>query len=505
MGEEVSDLKSTLNLLLESNVIYHVSSVTITGTKYAYKDEYTIQNVAPGEIFTFYIDSIKNVTAPSCAYVRALDNSNDLISQTALGLQTPIARTYQTPRGTSKILLRLYASGDTALSAPAVYTGVKIVKGTSEYFSISNDIPYDRLANDEQKITDNLDKIGNMSFALNEQGLYTPMFFELGTVDSHTAENVPMSIRARAKGFIPVTAGDVLLTNSNALTEYSWSIIYCDSSKVPTSPVGFYNFSDSYTITSSGYIRMIVKKSTDAVFTQEDFSLLTNSITVFTKTAQNISEYGSQLGAIANNVGAIPQYWINELNADIAKIQALDAKIGTSGDSFVFITDTHVESNAMVSPRLINSILKQTAVQKVVHGGDIFQSDITKSGAIAKIFSWFSAVSDVQRYYQVRGNHDINDSIDSVSSNEYLTDAEYYGVCLARRADEINDALFAPYYYYDNEQQKIRYFVLDTGSRTTPNVSTYFGTQLTWMEGKIDELDETWGIVVLLHIMFTPK
>jgi len=508
-AEDVADLESAFDNVIRNNVLFEDGSETLSGTKYVYKDIYTLSNVDVSKTYTLYVQNVTGATSSSYTYMRFLDADDGLISQRSTGSEIPSVLSVAPPAGTAKIVFRLYASGADALQGDAVYTGIKIYTGTGINYVLNDSIIYERLDNDEEKINAlnyGQSKADNTAFSLASQGLYLPLAFVQGNIGGDDNDtDIPMSIRART-AHVPVKNGCKIRANAAVLSPvYRWYIWKYDSNGDWDTTVGVVDITDEYLINFDGTIRITVQKRDGSDFTNDDLIALDEHITVMSISSLNIFKYGEQLGDIASGADAVPPYWVSDLNTDIAKIQMLDAQVGAHGDSFVFITDTHVESNAMVSPVLIGSILKKTSVGKVVHGGDIFQSDYTKSGAIAKMYSWFSQLYNAKRYYQVRGNHDINDSVDGVSSDEFLTDSEYYGVCVKRSADYIVNPDCNPYYYFDNEVQKIRYFVLDTGSRTTANVSTYFTSQLTWMETMIDALDDTWGIVVLLHIMFTPK
>ena len=508
IGTEISQLSADLEDVVSNNILYSIGSVTLSGTKYVYRDIFTLTDVDTSKQYTLHIESATGVTNSSSAYIRLLNSNDEQISQMGVGTTYPVDKTVTPTAQTAKIVFRLYASGATALEGNAVYTDVKVLEGTEVKRVINDDIGYARLEgveSDIAKLAVSDAVTDNLSFALSTQHLYEKVLFESGSLASDGVTNVSNSVRARTD-FIPVKSGYKIKANlTNLSTTYRWYIWKFDVSKTLITTHGAIDITEHYVINFDGYIRITIARRDAEPLSNEDIITLTSNIIIETIGGQNIAEYAEQLDDIANSLSTIPSYWSSDIASDIGKIQALDAQIGSSGDSFVFITDTHIESNAMVSPRLISNILKKTAVDKVVHGGDIFQSDYTKAGAIAKMFSWFAQMHDALRYYQVRGNHDINDSIDGVSSTEYLTDSEYYGVCVKRSADYIENDNCLPYYYFDNTVQKLRYFVLDTGSRTTENVSTYFSAQLAWMENLIDALDDTWGIVVFLHIMFTPK
>ena len=505
--EDISLLKSHLGDIVSNNVLYERVSATVTGTRYAYVDIFTLTSVDVTKQYTLHVDNVTGAIAPNYTYVRFLDASDNLLSQRASGTDVPVDLTVNVPAGTAKIVFRLYASANDPLQGAAVYSGIKVYEGTSIVTVLNDDLKYSRLDEDEAEIESLKDvdaEQKNLSFAMELENVYSPLAFQPGALAQDYDSIVANGTRA-VTGYVRVKDGYAVRANTAILSDGVWIIFKYDSNKTYTGAYGLISVADSYLIDFDGYIRIQIGKSGNPDLTSDNIRTATENVTVLSIGAQNIAEYAEQLGDIISGSDAIPSYWVDEFNADIAKLQVLDAQVGANGDSFVFVTDTHIESNEMVSPRLISAILKRTSVDKVVHGGDIYTSSYTKSGAIAKMYTWFAQMYAARKYYQVRGNHEINDSIDGVSSDEYLTDSEYYGVCVKRSADYIVNPDCHPYYYFDNEVQKIRYFVLDTGSRTTTDVYTYFTAQLSWMENLIDALDDSWGIVVLLHIMFTPK
>lgn len=500
-------LKSHLGDIVSNNVLYERVSATVTGTRYAYVDIFTLTSVDVTKQYTLHVDNVTGAISPDYTYIRFLDSSDNLLSQRGSGTAVPVNLTVNVPTGTAKIVFRLYASANDPLQGAAVYSGIKVYEGTSIVTVLNDDIKYSRLDEDEAEIESLKDvdaEQKNLSFAMELENVYSPLVFQSGALAEDHDSIVANATRA-VTGYVRVKDGYAVRANTAILSDGVWIIFKYDLNKTYTGAYGLASVADSYLIDFDGYIRIQIGKSGNPDLTSDNIRTATENVTVLSIGAQNIAEYAEQLGDIISGSDAIPSYWVDEFNADVAKLQVLDAQVGANGDSFVFVTDTHIESNEMVSPRLISAILKRTSVDKVVHGGDIYTSSYTKSGAIAKMYTWFAQMYSARKYYQVRGNHEINDSIDGVSSDEYLTDSEYYGVCVKRSADYIVNPDCHPYYYFDNEVQKIRYFVLDTGSRTTTDVYTYFTAQLAWMENLIDALDDSWGIVVLLHIMFTPK
>lgn len=197
----------------------------------------------------------------------------------------------------------------------------------------------------------------------------------------------------------------------------------------------------------------------------------------------------------------VPEYYKSHLASKINAINLRDASCGSNSDSFVFITDCHMEFNYNHSPQLVKEIFDKTSVKKVINGGDIIHVQGTKNDATFALKKWMSRFSFCDSYLTI-GNHDTNGVIESQA--EMLSNGELYGTLIKPFENKVVSNK-QNYYYFDNENQKIRYFVLDIHWPTSPDnrgVSLEFPTQLSWLETKSQEIGATWNIAVFAHIVF---
>ena len=201
----------------------------------------------------------------------------------------------------------------------------------------------------------------------------------------------------------------------------------------------------------------------------------------------------------------VPEHYVEHLALKETEINNRDAIIGRDGDSFIFITDTHVEVNYCNSPALIKHILEHTGVKKLFHGGDIMNGQQTHQLGIEMIRKWQSLFPFVNTMY-VRGNHDTNSSwAQPEESGAWFTDAEAYSL-LVKNVESIVNTNKNLYYYIDNPSQKIRYFFLDSSwptDATNWEGDMHYNDQLEWLENKSKEVGNEWSILVIQHIVYS--
>lgn len=191
----------------------------------------------------------------------------------------------------------------------------------------------------------------------------------------------------------------------------------------------------------------------------------------------------------------LPAYWRHYLDSRIPELQKRDMETGNHGDSFLFITDLHYDSNDGNSAAAAEYILDRTAVSKVIIGGDICNgSSKGKQVCVSQILNCRNAFRRINPYY-LRGNHDNNTEITERSDEKTISDSELYGMILKPIEDRIVSG-GKLHYYFDNTAQRIRYICLDTGH---PDPCVIDDGQITWMQERIRELSAGWTVVVLAH------
>lgn len=208
----------------------------------------------------------------------------------------------------------------------------------------------------------------------------------------------------------------------------------------------------------------------------------------------------------------LPAYYTKQYLSD--KCKTITESIAESNDitdSFVFITDTHFEWNECHSGQLVNTIIKNTPVNKVIHGGDA-GSEITKD---YKAVGFSLLTDNVQKlsetlvdrikpasFYSLRGNHDLNCKIDGNAFDgypiSYVRDV-YLSFMPNVFIDKTDEDGF--YYFFDNEKAKIRYIAIDTSYGSIMGTAKLGYRQLKWvLEKAIKTVPEDYSLVFLTHI-----
>lgn len=211
--------------------------------------------------------------------------------------------------------------------------------------------------------------------------------------------------------------------------------------------------------------------------------------------------YSETLKAITQLIDAkdeLPSYWQTYMETKLPAIQAQVRESAMTGDSFVFLTDYHVEHNSGKSHLLIKDIIDHTPIHKVVFGGDIYNGSSTKEESIAKCQTFMDRFHGLP-VFGIRGNHEYNLN-DGGSANVKFTENDIYNFIVKPCEDKIRSS-GKMYYYNDNEPQKIRYIFLDTKNitGTDPTEAAIDQEQLDWFVEQLQSLESDWNVVIFVH------
>ena len=203
----------------------------------------------------------------------------------------------------------------------------------------------------------------------------------------------------------------------------------------------------------------------------------------------------------------IPDYWFDMIENPQSFEECdgyLDARIKAipKGRSFIFVTDPHCFEahkrplkpiNVLNSPAIIGYIRAMTGINKVVMGGDVIERGANKFLGLQEFLFYNNEMIAVagKDYLVVHGNHDQNtpnipmnkESIDNfmipytVMNDKlfsHITDrvCEDESIILAKlekagATDEQKKEYLAYsklHYYVDDDENKIRYIIIDSGS-----------------------------------------
>lgn len=223
-----------------------------------------------------------------------------------------------------------------------------------------------------------------------------------------------------------------------------------------------------------------------------DIELYKKQVTIIPAMQKEINGLKHRISAI-ENADALPDYYVDYMEEKITEINNKDCLIGSHGDSFIFITDTHTPRNKMNSPSLIKEIVNNTSVRFVINGGDTLDNHDTKDKALSLLREWRNLMHGVTEY-RVMGNHDLNKS-GNANEDAFLSTDDWYGTMVKPLEDIVNtDGKY--YFCVDNESQKIRYICL---------ASMYGSSSLeirTWLKEKLTELESGWTVLVIPHYLW---
>lgn len=239
----------------------------------------------------------------------------------------------------------------------------------------------------------------------------------------------------------------------------------------------------------------------------------------FNDIKESFSKLSAELTLIKDGNENIPSYYSDYLKNKIEYINKnIQNSIGEC-DSFVFITDVHIPSNNMQSPKLIKYILQRTPIKKLFYGGDtpevyIKTSDVeqTVRDIAVQFVNWL--IKPLLPYcdiYCANGNHDF--AIESTILTEDkirllpMTFSKSIYMNYGNRGTfsmntEDSDCC---YFYVDNNAARIRYIVLNTtdswrGKNTYAENYSHFGeVQSNWIYKTIKNTPKGYDLVFIGH------
>lgn len=203
-------------------------------------------------------------------------------------------------------------------------------------------------------------------------------------------------------------------------------------------------------------------------------------------------------------IPALPDYYFasDYIDTKINVINEEIRKCSNNGDIFFWMTDVHweAERNARMSPSLINYIRQRTNIIRLFNGGDnhdgVF-SDTENDGALDYINKMKQALG-TNKIYIAYGNHEV------IKGEGY---AELFYASRQHNDDVVFGDADKSYFYTENEQQKVRYIVLNPfapsdvlGSFT--NSYENDPEQLDWLRNEALNVDEDWTCIIFTHSIF---
>ena len=305
--------------------------------------------------------------------------------------------------------------------------------------------------------------------------------WELGTLLTGDGGELPSTTRIRS-GYILVGAGTELVLTD---TDYRHLYYKYDMRKSYVSDASW--TTQKITINEDCYIRLLMCKDGNGTIASSEVDTISSKESIYRAFPQSIIGYDDD--------NLTPSYFENNISNAIETCRNNLFTAGIDGDSFVFITDVHWQSNQKHSPILAKQIMDATNVDKIICGGDLIGGG-AKAPMIKLMSDCVNSFKSIGRFYSLLGNHDTN-KIGADSSSDYFTKANAYAL-MQKESDFIMDYGNPCYFYFDNPTAKTRYICLDTGEESTPLDST----QSTWLSNTLASMPSGYHALVFAHIIY---
>lgn len=248
------------------------------------------------------------------------------------------------------------------------------------------------------------------------------------------------------------------------------------------------NVVNHYESTFDGYISLGIIKSADSGQAWQNSFLLH----VYSENTDVTSNSNLYVTAIVLQNNHLPYYYYNYMPKRIATLRSLDSSVLGHGDCFAFLTDTHLEESYYSAP-MLEYICEKTNCNKIILGGDYCKEPFSTGSGYMQI------ANSVERYkyitrnvWPIVGNHD-SGQYGITNSSKYVTPSMLYSI-LCDSIYGMPDSSPVNYYYQDNTDSKIRYYMLDSG-----NEGRLDDDQAAWLKSTASSLDSSWTIVVAVH------
>ena len=112
--------------------------------------------------------------------------------------------------------------------------------------------------------------------------------------------------------------------------------------------------------------------------------------------------------AKSKKIDGVPEYFLDNLNSGIDRINHNLGEAGANSLSFLFITDMHWGGNAKNSPALVRQVIKKTGLPLMISGGDLFDQG-EKDAMMQQATEAIGAIKQPGIFMaNVFGNHDDN-------------------------------------------------------------------------------------------------
>ena len=177
----------------------------------------------------------------------------------------------------------------------------------------------------------------------------------------------------------------------------------------------------------------------------------------------------------------------------MARIQELIEACSGNGDLFIFITDEHFDNSEMKSPAIINFLDKHMNIPRLFSGGDMHED-----GPSYEMVELLKKAFHGKQYYVV-GNHEY------LPKGEKENDDNTIGYAYYMYNDEIVGNPERHYYFVNNNQQKIRYIILNAFKEVDSQgiaQNGYTEDQIAWLRDVALDVETGWTILIFTHLLY---
>ena len=187
----------------------------------------------------------------------------------------------------------------------------------------------------------------------------------------------------------------------------------------------------------------------------------------------------------------IPEYWNQTIVNALTNVTA-HKKI----PSYIYITDTHWDTNAKNSPVIANFLSSQLNNTPVVFGGDvIYATASTRQKGIDETKDFLSKFT--ANVFSTTGNHDYNTTKNPKTS---LTEDDLYNVLYKHESSFAHLDGKSLYSYMDDKNNKVRMISFCFTEYNVVPEDT-----IKWIEKRVTELPADWAVVLFSHAYWTFK
>lgn len=246
-----------------------------------------------------------------------------------------------------------------------------------------------------------------------------------------------------------------------------------------------------------GYVRFYV----DNMVKDSKGKVKGGKVKVYYKPAvflENPEISGQTFLSYTENEALIPSYYTAHIEQKAQQIRSNMMDVGQNGETFIFITDTHWESNTGNSPELVRYLLHNLNIKVILNGGDFINQG--ERAPMAKAMQ--TAVSSYLFRDTVMlcafGNHDSN--WNNWNHQQDYPERYFDRKCqYALMQKHMEDA--ATYFadgwncYHDRPTTKTRFVVIDTGEK-----GEY--AQFTPLGNVLKATPSGYSIIIMAHWLY---